>query len=50
MLPVANVSLIESSGGVFEITAAGTLVYSKKQTGHFPDEAELLQQLRERAG
>jgi selenoprotein W-related protein len=30
--------LIPSSGGCFELTANGELVYSKLQTGKFPDE------------
>lgn len=42
----AEVSLIESSGGVFEVVADGQLVYSKRQTGEFPDEASLVARLR----
>jgi len=42
------VTLIASSGGVFEVTVDGVLLYSKCQTGVFPDEAALLAQLRER--
>jgi selenoprotein W-related protein len=38
--------LVPSSGGVFEITVDGKLVYSKKRTGFFPDEAGLVAQLR----
>lgn len=37
--------LIESSGGVFEVVVDGTLVYSKKRTGQFPDEERLLAQI-----
>jgi len=42
----AEVELIESSGGVFEIVADGKLVHSKKQSGAYPDEEVLLQKLR----
>jgi selenoprotein W-related protein len=38
----AEISLIESSGGVFEVVVDGRLVYSKKQTGEFPDEERLI--------
>jgi selT/selW/selH-like putative selenoprotein len=36
------VKLRRSSGGVFEITVDGRLRYSKKATGQFPTEAEVL--------
>ena len=32
----ADIELVKSSGGVFEITVDGDLVYSKKATGRFP--------------
>jgi selT/selW/selH-like putative selenoprotein len=41
----ADVELIKSSGGVFEVIIGGTLVYSKKVTGEFPDEAKLIDQI-----
>jgi len=41
-LPEADVKLRRSSGGVFEITVEGRLRYSKKATGRFPTEAEVL--------
>jgi selenoprotein W-related protein len=31
-----------SSGGCFEVSADGQLVYSKLQTGRFPDEQEIV--------
>ncbi len=37
----AQVELIKSSGGVFEITVDGELVYSKKRTGRFPEDSEV---------
>ncbi len=33
--------LIEGSGGVFDVTVDGKLIYSKSATGRFPDEGEL---------
>ena len=38
--------LVKGSGGVFDVTADGALVYSKHQTGRFPEHAEVLQALR----
>lgn len=42
----AEVKLIESSGGAFEVKVDGTLTYSKKETGEFPDEAQLVDKIR----
>ena len=38
--------LIQGSGGIFDVTADGALVYSKHSTGRFPENAEVLQALR----
>jgi selenoprotein W-related protein len=38
--------LIKGSGGVFDVTADGVLIYSKHRTGRFPDNEEVLQALR----
>jgi selT/selW/selH-like putative selenoprotein len=40
--PVAQVALRRSGGGVFEITVDGRLAYSKKATGTFPTDEEVL--------
>ena len=40
-----DVELIPSTGGVFEVVVEGVLVYSKKETGAFPDEQLLVKQL-----
>jgi selT/selW/selH-like putative selenoprotein len=40
------VTLRRSSGGVFEITVDGRLAYSKKATGAFPDEGQVLAAIR----
>ncbi len=37
----AQVELISSGGGVFEIVRDGELVYSKKQLRRFPTDAEV---------
>jgi selT/selW/selH-like putative selenoprotein len=38
----AEAELIEGSGGVFDVTVDGTLVYSKSKTGRFPDRGEIV--------
>jgi selT/selW/selH-like putative selenoprotein len=38
----ATVTLMRSGGGVFEITVNGKLAYSKKATGDFPTDAQVL--------
>lgn len=43
--PAAQVSLKRGSGGVFEITVDGRLAYSKKATGRFPSDEEVLRTL-----
>jgi selenoprotein W-related protein len=35
------VELLEGSGGVFEVTVDGDLVFSKKETGRFPAYQEI---------
>ncbi len=41
-MPIAQVALRKSGGGVFEITVDGRLAYSKKATGRFPTDEEML--------
>ena len=41
-VPNAQVALRRSGGGVFEITVDGRLAYSKKATGRFPTDEEVL--------
>jgi len=43
--PTAQVTLRRSGGGVFEITVDGRLAYSKKATGRFPSDEEVLRTL-----
>ncbi len=37
--------LIRGSGGVFEVTLDGRLIFSKKATGRFPEPSEILEQI-----
>lgn len=36
-----DVKLVPSSGGAFEVSLDGKLIYSKLKTGRFPEEKEL---------
>ncbi len=40
------VDYIKSGGGVFEVTADGKLIYSKKATGRFPEHSEVISKLK----
>jgi selenoprotein W-related protein len=39
---IAELKLIPGSGGCFELTVDGKLIYSKLKTGKFPDEEAIL--------
>jgi len=39
---IAGLELQPSSGGCFELQLDGDLVYSKLETGQFPDEEEMV--------
>jgi selT/selW/selH-like putative selenoprotein len=41
-MPTAQVALRKSGGGVFEITVDGRLAYSKRASGRFPTDEEVL--------
>lgn len=41
--------LVRGSGGIFEVTADGERIFSKKEEGRFPSEKEILDKLRARA-
>ena len=43
--PTAQVRLLKSGGGVFEITVDGGLRFSKKAAGRFPTDEEVLHTL-----
>ena len=42
--------MIPSKGGCFELTVGGKLLYSKLETGSFPDEAALINQVGKALG
>jgi selenoprotein W-related protein len=42
---VASLRLIPSTGGVFEVTAGGRTIFSKKATGRHPHPGEVLKAL-----
>lgn len=46
--PGADVELVESAGGVFEVTADEELIYSKKATGRHPEWEQVRDALRGR--
>jgi selenoprotein W-related protein len=43
---VASLELVPADGGVFEVSVNGNNIYSKKQTGEFPDFDALVRQLK----
>ena len=45
---IQGLELEPSSGGCFELTIDGDLVYSKLNTGEFPDEAKLVAEIGNR--
>ena len=38
--------LIKGRGGIFDVRLDGKLIYSKHETGRFPQDAEVLQALK----
>ena len=38
--------LIKGSNGIFDVELDGKLVYSKRETGEFPDEESLIQKIK----
>jgi selenoprotein W-related protein len=42
---IKELKLIPASGGCFELTVNGKLIYSKLETGKFPDEEEMVQKV-----
>ena len=45
---IKGLTLVPAGGGCFELTVNGELVYSKLQTGQFPEEDWALKALRAR--
>ena len=42
----ADVELLPSGGGVFEVKKDGVLIFSKKETGRFPEHQEIFDALK----
>jgi selenoprotein W-related protein len=42
--------LVKSSGGRFEVTLDNDLIFSKKQSGRFPEAGEVARTLAEKLG
>ncbi|MCI5220176.1 MAG: hypothetical protein D3914_13560 [Candidatus Electrothrix sp. LOE2] len=42
----AEVELVPGSGGVFTVCADGKQIFSKHETGRFPDDGEIVDLLR----
>ncbi|MGF7089107.1 selenoprotein W-related protein [Kroppenstedtia sanguinis] len=45
---ITDMTLIPSSGGVFEVTVDGEKIYSKKETGRHAEEGEVLRLMKEK--
>ena len=45
---IKGLELVPSDGGCFELKLNGDLVYSKLQTGQFPDEQDLVAEVGKR--
>ena len=43
---IASLKLIPAGGGVFEVVVNGQKIYSKKETGKFPEPASVVKQVR----
>ena len=43
---ISSLTLVPTGGGVFEVTVDGEKIYSKKQTGQFPDPAAIVKAIR----
>lgn len=48
--PDAEVNLMEASGGLFEVTVDGDLVFSKKDLGRHAEVGEVLGLMRDHLG
>jgi selenoprotein W-related protein len=45
---LSDLKLIPAGGGCFELTVNGELIYSKLQTGAFPDERTMIEAVGKR--
>jgi selenoprotein W-related protein len=44
---ITKLELVPSSGGAFEVIINGTKVYSKLETGSFPETEEIIEKMEE---
>lgn len=44
---IGGVTLVPGTGGIFRVTAGGTLAWDRKEEGRFPEAAELKQRVRD---
>ena len=49
-MQIGEMKLIPSTGGCFELTVDGDLLYSKLQTGKFPEESWAVEAVGARVG
>ncbi len=45
---IASFTLVPSAGGRFEVSIDGDLIYSKLETGRFPETEEIAEHVRSR--
>ncbi len=45
-----NAKLVKGSGGIFDVVADGKMVFSKHETGRFPEPDEIVAMLHKPAG
>lgn len=45
---ISALTLVPMGGGVFEVTVNGEKIYSKKETGQFPDPAAIVKAVNAR--
>jgi len=50
LMKIEAITLIPSSGGVYEVTIDGDLVYSKKETGEHAEYEQVAGPVRDRLG
>ena len=48
-MPEAEIRLVKSAGGVFDVTVDGTVVFSKQAVGRHAQPGEILGLIRQRA-
>ena len=47
-IELGEIALVPGSGGVFEVSVDGELIWSRKAEGRFPESKELKQRIRDR--